>query len=462
MSRKLTRRGFISGAGAIGLASVIGACVPAPTATPQPAPTKAVATAAPQGATAVPTKPAPTAAPALSGKLTAVFHGSVENPYWTPRLELFRKENPKVEFVALPTEDDNQFVQKVSTMMAGGTPPDLLKLTGGRMIALAPTKVLADLKPYLDKSSFMQQIWKEVPGEGKEFFFIGKQLAIPLNYWVLLFAYNKDLMDAKGVTITNDWTWDDLVNAGLKVTDAKANVYGYTPSVHTFQMTSIWWWDWGTTVFSPDCAHVNFEHEGAIKSMEFMADLFVKHKIAPSPELKLGDIGVSFDTGKIGMIESDTGGISGQLGEKKTWKFNWRAVVPPKGPVAQTTGLKSDAFSVVNGAKAPEMAWAFIEWWYKEETQTALANMGEPVARRDIRNKVALPKLPDWFAKALEKAGEIGRGYERCPGWSDSQKVWMQEMAPCWLGRANVRETMLKCDKIAEDNLVKIMEEYRK
>ena len=123
MTRSFSRRQFLKTAAAAAGALVVTSCAPqattAPTAKPAAATSASAATSAPVG---------------LKGKLTCLFHGGaspLDNPYWATRIKMFTDANPGVEFVALGTANDEEFTQKITTMAAGGTPPDMVKISVG-------------------------------------------------------------------------------------------------------------------------------------------------------------------------------------------------------------------------------------------------------------------------------------------------------------------------------------------
>ncbi len=390
MEHALSRRSFLRAtAGVIG-AAVVAACGAAPTPTPTPAPAKPAAQP-----TAVPAKPTP-APVTMKGKITCLFHGTTnfESGYWQPRIKMLTTAFPEIEFVALGAENDEAYTQKITTMAAGGTPPDITKISGGRMIATAGKDIYEPLEPRIESSTLMSRVIKLLPGEGKELRFCGKQIALNQDIEARLWFYNKDLFDKAGAKYpTLEWTWEDLLAIGAAVTKPADNQYLLVPGVVSFQDYADWVWQAGGTKFSADCMHVNLSEAPNIKAMQFVVDLFKKYKYAPSPALKLGDIGVSFDSGKIAMNMAHTGTMAAQLGPQSTWKFNWSAVFAPKGPATADGFVKSNGWAVLKKAPGANVGWKLIEWWYQDDTMTKFAEMGELVPRSDLRDKVSLQKI---------------------------------------------------------------------
>ena len=416
----VTRRALLKAAAGLAGTALLAGCGATPTATPAPKPA-AQPTSAPAAAaqpTAVPVKAAPTAMP-MKGKMTVLFHGAatLDTPYWQPRLKMFNDAYPEIETIWLGSENDEAFTQKLTTMVAGGTPPDGAKPSGGRMIATANKDIYEPLEPRIQASPQMSKVMKLLPAEGTELRFCGKQMCIPMDIEARIWFYNKDIFDKAGVKYpTVDWTWDDLLAIGAAVTKPSDNQYLFIPGVVSFQDYSDWVWEAGGTKFTSDGLHTNLSEPANVKAMQFLVDLFNKYKYCPSPALKLGDVGVSFDSGKIAMAMSATNIMAAQLGPKATWKFQWSAVFAPTGPVNGQGFTKSNGWSVIKKAKSPHLAWGLIEWWFSDATQTKFAEMGELVPRSDIRNAVSLQSP----ARA-RPAGRRPRRRRTAAAWSASR-----------------------------------------
>lgn len=406
--------------------------------------------------------PTPIPAADLKGEVITVWKDS---DWWLSvpgqaAIELFNAKYPNVELIGIGAGGDYPFVQKVSTMVAGGTPPELMGHTPGRIIALAPKGVFEELEPRIEVSAVMKRVWDQLPAKSEECKFLGKQVGLPRDQNITMWYYNKDLLDQEGVDYPAiDWSWDDMVAIGEAVTRPEDNQYLISPGTHSFQDASMWFWQAGGTVFSPDCAHINFDQEPNIQSMEFLVDLFVKYKVCPPREMQLDEIGISFETGKLAMESSSNGALMQQLGDKATWDFEWSATFAPTGPAAQAGFVKSNSWSIGKGAKNAELGWLVIEWWLDDEAQTAFAKGGEVVARNDIFQSVGLPNLPEHLHPALKRASTHGRALERCPGWSLCQKYWKEELDPAYLGRITAREAMMIAYEKAQPDLDQLMAE---
>jgi ABC-type glycerol-3-phosphate transport system substrate-binding protein len=248
-----------------------------------------------------------------------------------------------------------------------------------------------------------------------------------------------------------------LLAIGAAVTKPADNQYLLIPGVTSFQDYSDWVWEAGGQKFADDCMHTNLSEPANVKAMQFLVDLFVKYKYCPSPALKLGDIGVSFDSGRIAMAMAHSNTLAAQLGPKATWKFNWGTLFAPKGPVNAQGFVKSNGWSVIKKAKSPQLMWGLIEWWYNDAQQTKFAEMGELVPRSDIREAISTKSLPEHVRPAVARSSAHGRGLERCPGWDVAQRNWKQELDTAISGSVSVQQAMETADKKAELEIADLM-----
>jgi multiple sugar transport system substrate-binding protein len=435
----LTRRRFLQLTAGMLAGSALAACGAAATATPVP-PTKAPAAPAAAATTAPTAKPAaatPAAAAATKGEIVTVFHyGQWDDARFGPMAERWSKKYPNITLTGVNSNDDYVFVQKVTTMAAAGTPPDLMQGSVGRYIAVAPTGVFEDLQPRIDKSADMQRIMPGMPGKKIAMKYLGKSYAVIYAQDLCLWVYNKEIFDKAGVAYpTATWTWNDVTTTGQKLVDAKNNVYFVDIGNTSFDSLEDWFWGNGTNIFTDDWKHLNFDQQANIDALVARVGLHTTAKVSPPTELKVGSMGFTFATGKMAMARSGTQGIAVQLGDKPTWNFKWGATLPPAGPKGQVVLNRPNVWFIGKGAKNADLAWQFISWQIDDEEQTVEAKAGFPVVRNDIYAAVTVPTLPAELAAAVKAGSALSREQELSPGWSACQDIYGNEMDAAYLGR---------------------------
>ena len=143
----------------------------------------------------------------------------------------------KVEVV--PVASDN-YSTKIQATLAGGENPDLAFIDAGYMsIQLASRDKIIELDDYGVndyKDRFYESVWDTMTYNGKV-----HGLRITANNLALF--YNKDMFDKIGLDYpTEAWTWDDLREAAIKLTDHAQNIYGLDLPIYNADGGYTWTW----------------------------------------------------------------------------------------------------------------------------------------------------------------------------------------------------------------------------
>jgi raffinose/stachyose/melibiose transport system substrate-binding protein len=200
---------------------VLTACgTPATTVAPA---TAAPATAAP--ATAIPATAVP--ATAVPPKLVTIewWHISTLDPgktLWQTMANEYMAAHPNVK-INITILENEAFKTKLSTVMQGGTPPDIFQSWGGGVMNdQIAAGMLQDITPALDGNG---SAWRSTfaPGALAVYALNGKNYGVPWDMGMVGWWYNKDLF-AQAKIATPPTTWTELL------TDVKAlKAAGITP-----------------------------------------------------------------------------------------------------------------------------------------------------------------------------------------------------------------------------------------
>lgn len=124
---------------------------------------------------------------------------------------LFEKKNPgikvKTEFSGYP-----DYVQKLTTQMAGGAPPDLMQLDRPTFGEYVNRHVLADLGGAASVKT--DKIPANLLSGGKV---DGGQYAVPAGQTAQMLVYDPKLFAKAGVTVPSGWTWQEFASDMDKV-----------------------------------------------------------------------------------------------------------------------------------------------------------------------------------------------------------------------------------------------------
>ncbi|OQY23467.1 MAG: hypothetical protein B6I34_04645 [Anaerolineaceae bacterium 4572_32.1] len=160
---------------------------------------------------------------------------------WDPDLEElemsiideYTKENPHVtiEFEALVPKE---YWPKMSALATAGEMPDVFNMSSGYVDEYASKDLLGSIEYYVDRDvnpdDYFSGVFSAVRYPDKE---TGSVRAMPFAWVCTVLYYNKDAFDAAGVGYpTEDWTWDDFLDAAKKLTidkdgDGVIDQYGH-------------------------------------------------------------------------------------------------------------------------------------------------------------------------------------------------------------------------------------------
>jgi len=388
-----SRRQFLLGIVSTALAApVLAACA----STPAPAVTAAPTAKPAQPATAPTAKPAqsasaPTTAPAAQpaavakGNRTLTFAMYVYSD-WLAKAEkvanLWAQQNPGVTLSFQFTGNADFFTKMVSEI-ATGTPPDVS--IGAQSLIMSwetsNPNALLPLDDYIHQDTFSltqflaqgppQYRWKKgdftVGGAG------GQMYGLPGDAQGFIFVYNKTMFDKAGVSYpTDDWTWDDVVTAGQKLTQSDKNEWGcYAPDLDTLDRGNFVY-SAGGGIVSSDFKKSELDTPATVSAYKWAWDLIYTHKIAPKPVPN--ETANPFSSGRVAMYWEGDWFIDDF---SKITTFDWDMAQLPKNPTTgkRTTSLESDGWWAYKATKEPELAWSLVKFLAGPPGETQFAGL---------------------------------------------------------------------------------------
>ncbi|NQS89584.1 extracellular solute-binding protein, partial [Patescibacteria group bacterium] len=201
------------------------------------------------------------------------------------------KENPNIQFKYLRVPSD--YDTKVSTMIAGGTPPDLLFVHWMKTVMWAEKGAIVPLDDFLAKEKIFDMD-DLLPAVVETYTYKGNLMAVPDLAFPWFLFYNKDEFDKVGLAYPDaSWTWrGQFLEAAKKLTrdldgDGKTDIFGHTQGVTFNRMHNFVLAD-GGNYFSPDGEKSIIDQPEAYEAIQFVADLMYKYQLMPTPDQMLG------------------------------------------------------------------------------------------------------------------------------------------------------------------------------
>ncbi len=413
-------------------AILLSACAPAATPEPQK-----------------PAEPQPTEAPAAAEpvnlKLT-MWGGDLDSQVYQQRLDQFMAKNPdiKVELVYIPSD----YSQKVQTMIAGGTAPDIMQLAEDIHSYSSKGQIIS-LNNYITQDKVdLKARYGDTGGLTGAYSYNGELYAMPDRGGALILFYNKDMFDAAGISYpTKDWTWVEFLDAAQKLTIRDGD------TVEQYGWAAGGWWPWwmsfmymnGGMVLDESGMPVVNSPEN-VEAIQFYNDLVYKHKVAPSPE-DYANLGTNspdplFAQGKVAMATTGFWGIGGL----KDATFNWD-ITPLFQNKKPATVVFGSGFAITKDCENPDAAWKVIEFLTSEEGQMPIVEAKEDApANINVLSGDAFLNQ-SWSAKpinmaALGESANIAFALPLSPKWNEMMTIFDTNLGEVFANRAEVQPTM--------------------
>ncbi|QHW31923.1 sugar ABC transporter substrate-binding protein [Paenibacillus rhizovicinus] len=380
-------------------------------------------------------QPAGNAAPAEKVKLkVATWAGAGELKEFQDLIDKLNASatDYQIEVQSIPAD----YYVKLQTMVAAHQAPDFMWLSQEYVPQYASLGAIAPLDdPLASVSSFQADDYYPGPlNVGKV---NGKIYGLPWISQPYMLYYNQDMFDNAGVAApTNDWTWDDFVEAGKKLT--KDGQWG---ALLNNMPTAMYTWSYGGDIFDT-AGKIVLDSPESIQGLQ-MYQTIVKSGIMPqraqADSMGNGDM---FKTGKVAMY---IGGAGDDV--EKTSKFKVGMVVPPKGTQQVTfswmavTAMSSTTKNPAIAAKAlNDMTLAIHKWKVVAPTKSGF----------DLISTSNPDKT--YAVDAIRKGSEVARGFNNQPKEGEIDgAIWEKLTQPIESGSditAAVKATIAKFNDI--------------
>ena len=227
-------------------------------------------------------------------------------------VQTYEKSHPDIDVKVLQVNQDYA-LQKVSTAVRGGSPPDISYLYGSWAPNIATVPSLVDLTSTVKKASVK---WSDFyPGERKVATVDTKVVGIPALVDNLAIVYNTKLFAKAGVSPPSaDWTWDDFRAAAKKLTDPSTKQFGWSMPANDSEDTVWHWeamlWEAGGQILNADNTKAAFDSPQGLQAMTMLKDMAVTDKSVylDTTNSKYADL---FNAGKIAMLVTGPWDLSG-------------------------------------------------------------------------------------------------------------------------------------------------------
>ena len=298
------------------------------------------------------------------------------------RADLYESTHPgvKIEMNYMPSDH----IQKLNTMFAGGTAPDIVVLAED-IHSFSSKGLLLRLDDYVAEAGI--DVAARVGQTAVDTYsYDGKLYGIADRGGSMVLFYNKDMFDAAGLDYpTADWKWEDMLEAAQVLTGGTGDEETWGFGLET------WWPYWMTWIYQSGGRVIDEEGNlvinspESVKGLTFVQELTTVYDVVPTREeyANFGsgaNSGTVFAQGRIGMVPNGLWFFS----NLSDVDFNYD-VVELFGGDQQVTAPFGSAMTISQTCKHPDIAFDIINFMTDVEAQQIIVkNLEDAPANLEV------------------------------------------------------------------------------
>jgi multiple sugar transport system substrate-binding protein len=367
-------------------------------------------------------------------------------PAFEAAIRLFRARFPQAEVRRDQQANNNSFNQKLETLIAAGTPPDVAFAVGSTYHGQAAQGFYEDLTPYVarDKSFDVNDFvpfWIEA---GR---FRGKLYFFPFDPGTMVVFWNKRLFTNAGLPAPDSrqtLTWPQFLEMARQLTRVPPAVpESQVQFGAALAQERLWYllpWQIGVEVFDKDFTRCQLNDPRAIDAIQFAADLRGKHGVW-RPVTFQGPP-TSFPAGNVGLQHTGYW-QAGPYREQMKPKGEDFDVIPfPTFPGRPrlTIGWGS-GHAIVAGSKQKAIAWEFVKVLSEKEVYEMLLEQGvmQPVRRSQANSPAFRRQTPPYSFDVPLDDTRTARTPPFHPAMAELPSLLEQGLADAYAGKSGVK-----------------------
>ncbi|WP_165822376.1 ABC transporter substrate-binding protein [Paenibacillus montanisoli] len=349
--------------------------------------------------------------------------------------------NIKVNRIEVIGSSWGDYFNKIQTMIAGGNPPDVIRVAIEGIQMFAKQDLLLPLDEYMAADPDALDNYDDIHKKLQSPFVIdGKTYGFVWDWNNVVMHFNTDKLKEAGLSLPpKDWTKDDFLTYAQKLTTEKdgKKTYGFAIPTYYFG-ASAWLFNNDASVLDDAMTTSKLDDPNAIELMQFFQDLIYKYKVAPVPNPK-DDATQMLMNGQIAMMSAGKWPFSTYAKSKFT------SVDVQFLPTFKTNKVifGSGAFPVLNSTKYPDAAYklsAFLGGVYSQKTTLSDAS----IPTRISVMKEVLPKTPASNWQVYSDSADIAKAVESPVQYADVESIFNRYMGLILANQSDAATAMKK------------------
>ena len=382
-----------------------------------------------------------------SGGLTLMIWDTFQEPGIRQMTEIFTEETGISVDVQVVTW--NEYWTLLQAGAQGGELPDVFWMHSNEFQRYADNNMLLDMTDLIANSDLvdLNYFYEDIV---ELYNFNGRQYAVPKDVDTIALWYNRALFMEAGVELpNNNWTWYDLLDAAIQLTDLDAGQYGFAWNVDNAQ--DGWYnliYSYGGYVISGDRRHSGFDNPNTIEAMRFLQAL-LEANVMPSLEtLSENGTNVLFESGMLAMSTFGSWMVQ-SFASNDVLLENLGIVMLPTAPNGNRVSIYNGlGWAASADGSNTDSAWELIEFLGSERMQYMQADLGITMSALKGTSNNWVNSVPEFNLQAhLNMLDYIVMfPYSRNTlVWSRMSQELLQSV---WLGQRSMDDVLLE---IAEE-----------
>jgi len=300
---------------------------------------------------------------------------------------------PNINLKVTNTQIDNWagYSDLVITQIAGGEQLDVIMIAVEGVPLLGRKKILTPLESFISADAEAQAIIADThPLLLSMLQYEGKQLEIPFSWNNMVMYYNTKIFKDKGIDPPKpDWTWDDFIATCTKVASVKGtadDLYAYSFWGGPMFGMCAWYFVNDTSPLTDDWKNSNMLDPKVAETLQFLADLILKYKVAPNPSG--WDENGQFNGGHLAMRTCGRWCIAPSLKENFT-DYDLQYQPFKSGKIRTVAG--TDGWGIAAASRYKNEAWQVVKHLSSKETSLDMVKIGGNIPT--LRSVAEMPEF---------------------------------------------------------------------
>jgi multiple sugar transport system substrate-binding protein len=336
-----------------------------------------------------------------------------------------------------------QGMEKVQTMAAGGTPPDISLLRPqGYPASMAQKGMLLQLDDRLQKDRRATRA-DFIPVQLERGLWQGKLWSLPAEAWFLVTLYNPTLFARAGQAApTDSWTWDTQLDMARRLAAVPAQEGAKTFATDDVANWEMLVWAWGGDLLNRQETECVLNRPPAPDALQWRADLINKHGVTPTAQdlqgVPNGMRGL-FEQGRLGM---HTIGSWAMVDVEKGAQMPWSVAPVPAGRAGRRPLAGGAMYGVFKEGKQQDAAWDLAADLVMGDAAKVIATESSmlPSLKPMIKPEGLPHYKPEWL-KVIQSSMDTARHpHYSHPKYLEMNQVFSTELGPVWSGQKAARD----------------------